>query len=107
MQMCLFQHKPPHTLNYLNSKPHIWSFFLFFFLNVSVLKRCSFNLVDWVSDELWALLFAFGDPVALHHQVVVDLVCDDAVLFILWMVGDKLPHPLGRGHQFSCFRSTS
>lgn len=95
---------PLNALNYFSSKSHIWSVFLF--LNVSVLKHCSFRLVDWVSNELRGLLFAFGDPVTLHHQVVVDLVRDDAVLFILWMVGDKLPHPLGRGHQFSCFRST-
>lgn len=63
MQVSLLQHPSPHTLNYWNSKPHIWSSFFFW----SVLKRRSFKLVDGVPDELRAHLVALGDLVALHH----------------------------------------
>jgi len=63
-----------------------------------------FELVDWVPNELGALLFAFCDPVALSEQVIVDLVGHDAVLLVLRVLCDKVPHPLGHGHEFAYFR---
>lgn len=64
----------------------------------------SFELVYWVSNELRALLFAFCNPVALAEQIVVDLVGYDAVLLVMRVLRDKLPHPLGHGHELACFR---
>lgn len=67
----------------------------------------SFELIDGVPDELGALLLAPRNPVALLEQVVVNLVAKDAVLLVLWVSGDKLPHPLGHGHQLACFKATA
>lgn len=64
----------------------------------------SFHPVHWVPKKLGALLLAFCNPVTLFEQIVVDLVGYDAVPLIFWMLCHKLPHPLGHGHQFTCFR---
>lgn len=66
----------------------------------------SCDLVHRVSNELRALLFTFGNPVAPFQQVVVNFVSDAAVLFVLRVVRHELPHPLGHGHQLSCFTPT-
>lgn len=61
--------------------------------------------VNWVANELRALLLSFSNPVALPEQVVVDLVGYDAVLLVVGVLRDKFPHPLGHGHQFTYLTS--
>ena len=62
----------------------------------------SFEPVDGLPEELGAALLPRGDAVALPQEVVVDLVGDDAVLLVLRVLGDELPHPLGHGHELPC-----
>lgn len=68
----------------------------------AVYTRTSFEPLDGLAEELGAALLSLGDAVALLQQVVVDLVGDDAVLLVLRVLGHKLPHPLGHGHQLTC-----
>lgn len=79
--------------------------FLHMHVGMMTVHLCSFEPVDWVSNELRALLFTFGYPVALLEQVVVYLLSQDAVLLVLRVLGNKFPHPLGHSHQFTCYKS--
>ena len=65
----------------------------------------SFEPVHGFPEELGAAVLPLGDAVALPQEVVVDLVGDDAVLPVLGVLGHKLPHPLGHGHEFPCGRT--
>ena len=51
--------------------------------------------------ELWRFHLALGDTVAGGDEIVVDLLCDDGVLFVLWVIGHEIPYPRGQRHQFS------
>lgn len=101
MQVC-FVPQHTHAFSYDWTR-FVWSLF-YMQIKKIVIHRVSFDSVNRIPKKLGALLLASCNPVALFEQIVVDLVGDDAVPLIFWMLCDKLPHPLGHGHQFACFR---
>lgn len=65
------------------------------------IRSASLSPFHRLADQFRALLLPLGNSVTLTKQIVVYFVCDDAVVLVLWMLGNKFPHPLCHGHQFS------
>lgn len=59
-------------------------------------------LVKPYPQQFRALRLALCDLVALPDKAVIHLICYHAVLLVVWMLCDELPHPSGNCHQLSC-----